>query len=100
MHFDLIVVTISLKMCVKDRRDRSGRLLEKRILLLCIEAFFATGLLTFWSTLTNWQIIFKPLDGFFLKKRRILPMKRRFRRGLSLNVIDILKGSEIRATIR
>ena len=60
----------------------------------------ASGLLTFWSTLTNWQIIFKPLDGIFLKKRRILPMKRRFRTGLSLNIIDILKGSEIRATIR
>ena len=31
MQFDLIVVTISIKMCVKDRRDRSGRLLERRI---------------------------------------------------------------------
>ena len=29
----------------------------------------ASGLLTFWSTLTNWQIIFKPLDGIFLKKK-------------------------------
>ena len=28
----------------------------------------ASGLLTFWSTLTNWQIIFKPLDGIFWKK--------------------------------
>ena len=28
----------------------------------------ASGLLTFWSTLTNWQIIFKPLDGFFFEK--------------------------------
>ena len=27
-------------------------------------------------------------------------MKRRFRRSLSLNIIDILKGSKIRATIR
>ena len=27
----------------------------------------ASGLLTFWFTLTNWQIILKPLDGFFEK---------------------------------
>ena len=27
-------------------------------------------------------------------------MKRRFRRSLSLNIIDILRGSKIRATIR
>ena len=60
----------------------------------------ASGLLTFWSTLTNWQIIFKPPDGIFLKKMRILPMKRHFRRSLSFNVIDIFKGSKIRATIR
>ena len=39
----------------------------------------ASGLLTFRSTLTNWQII---------------------RRSLSLNIIDILKGRKIRATIR
>ena len=51
----------------------------------------ASGLLTFWSTLTNWQIIFKPLDVFFfLKKLRFLPMQRRFRRSLSLNIVGIL----------
>ena len=60
----------------------------------------ASGLFTFWSTLTNRQIIFKPLDGVFLKKMRILPMKRRFRRSLSFNIIDILKSSKIRAAIR
>ena len=60
----------------------------------------ASGLFTFWSTLTNRQIIFKPLHGVFLKKMRILPMKRRFRRSLSFNIIDILKSSKIRATIR
>ena len=51
----------------------------------------ASCLLAFWPTLTNWQIIFKPLDVFFfLKKLRFLPMKRRFRRSLSLNIVDIL----------
>ena len=30
----------------------------------------ASGLLTFRSTLTNWQIIFKPLDGIFWKKKK------------------------------
>ena len=37
---------------------------------------------------------------FLKKKMRILPMKRRFRRSLSLNIIDILKGGKKRATIR
>ena len=32
----------------------------------------ASGLLTFWPTLTNWQIIFKPLDVFFFEKIEIL----------------------------
>ena len=52
----------------------------------------ASGLLAFWPTLTNWQIIFKPLDVFFFFffKLRFLPMKRRFRRSLSLNIVDIL----------
>ena len=53
----------------------------------------ASGLLTFWSTLTNWQIIFKPLDVFFFffKTIEILAyMKRRFIRRLSLNIVDIL----------
>ena len=53
----------------------------------------ASGLLTFWSTLTNWQIIFKPLDVFFFffEKIEILAyMKRRFIRRLSLNIVDIL----------
>ena len=36
----------------------------------------------------------------FLKKMRILPMERRFRRSLSFNIIHILKGGKIRATIR
>ena len=51
----------------------------------------ASGLLTFWSTFTKWQIIFKPLDGF-LEEIEILAdeIKRRFRRRLSLNIIDIL----------
>ena len=62
-----------------------------------------SGLLTFWSTLTNWQIIFKPLDVFFFffETIEILAyMKRRFIRRLSLNIVDILKGSKLRATIR
>ena len=51
----------------------------------------ASGLLTFWSTLTNWQIILKPLDGIFLKKKLIfLLIKRRFSRRLSLDIIDVL----------
>ena len=32
----------------------------------------ASGLITFWSTLTNWQKNFKPLDGFFEKKNENL----------------------------
>ena len=57
--FDLTVVTISLKMYVKDRRDRSSR---KKDLIIMYRSALASGLLTFRSTLTNWQIIFKPLD--------------------------------------
>ena len=60
MQFELIVVTISLKMCVKDLR-----LLERKDLTIMYRSALASGLLTFWSTLTNWQIIFKPLDVFF-----------------------------------
>ena len=38
MQFHLIVVSIFLKTCVKDHGDSSSRLLEKRVLLVCIEA--------------------------------------------------------------
>ena len=94
MHFDLIVVTISLKMCVKDRRDRSRSIARKEDFIIMYRSALASGLLTSWSTFTKWQIIFKPLNGFFWKKLRFLPMKRHFKRNLSLNVIDMLKGSK------
>ena len=38
MQFHLIVVSIFLKTCVKDHGDSSSRLLERRVLLVCIEA--------------------------------------------------------------
>ena len=38
MQFHLIVVWIFLETCVKDRGDRSSRLLERWIWLVCIEA--------------------------------------------------------------
>ena len=38
MQFHLIVVSIFLKTCVKDHLDSSNRLLEKRVLVVCIEA--------------------------------------------------------------
>ena len=66
MQFDLIVVTISLKMGVKDRRDRSSRLLERKDLIIMYRsALLASGLLIFRSTLTNWPIIFKLLRVIF-----------------------------------
>ena len=34
---------------------------------MCIEALLLAVFSTFWSTLTNEQIIFKPLDRFFKK---------------------------------
>ena len=59
----------------------------------------ASGLLTFRFTL-KLANNFKIGRWNFLKKLSFLPMKRRFRRRLSLSIIDILKGSKIRATIR
>ena len=38
MQFQLIVVSIFLKTCVKYHLDSSNRLLERRVLLVCIEA--------------------------------------------------------------
>ena len=38
MQFHLVVVSIFLKTCVKDHVDSSSRLLERRVLLVCIEA--------------------------------------------------------------
>ena len=38
MQFHRIVVSIFLKTCVKDHGDSSSRLLERRVLLACIEA--------------------------------------------------------------
>ena len=38
MQFHLIVVSIFLKTCVKDHGDSFSRLLERRVLLVCIEA--------------------------------------------------------------
>ena len=37
-QFHLIVVSIFLKTCVKDHGDSSSGLLERRVLLVCIEA--------------------------------------------------------------
>ena len=38
MQFHPIVVSVSLKTCVKNRGDSSSRLLERRVCLVCIEA--------------------------------------------------------------
>ena len=38
MQFHLILVSIFLKTCVKDHGDSSSRLLERRVLLVCIKA--------------------------------------------------------------
>ena len=38
MQFHLIVVSIFLKTCVEDHGDSSSRLLERRVLLVCMEA--------------------------------------------------------------
>ena len=68
MQFHLIVVSIFLKTCVKDRGDSSSRLLErKKDLFSLYRGAFVSGFLTFWSTLTNYRIIYKPLDRFFKK---------------------------------
>ena len=40
IQFQLIVVSIFLKTCVKDHADNSSRLLERRIWLVCINALF------------------------------------------------------------
>ena len=53
MQFHLIVVSIFLKMCVKDDGDSSGQLLQRRIWLVCIMALLLAVLQTFRSTLTN-----------------------------------------------
>ena len=38
LQFHLIVASVFLKTCVKDHGDGSGRLLERTISLVCIEA--------------------------------------------------------------
>ena len=48
IHFQLIVVSIFLKTCVKDHGDSSNLFLEKRIWLVCIKA-----LLLAWKTLSS-----------------------------------------------
>ena len=52
MQFDLIVVIISLKMCIKDRRDPVVEVLSidrKKDLIITYRSALASGLLTFWS---------------------------------------------------
>ena len=94
MQFHLRVVSILLKTCVKDHVDGSSRLLERRVWLLCIEALWFVVLWTFWSSLSNWPIIFKPLDWFF-NKIKILEINLPFiwpfgGEGVSFKIIDIL----------
>ena len=45
MQFHRIVVPIFVKTCVKDHGDSSRRLLERRILIVRIEAFLLITLL-------------------------------------------------------
>ena len=45
MQFQLIVVSIFLKMCVKDHGDSFGRLLERSICIVCIKALILLAVL-------------------------------------------------------
>ena len=75
--FHFTAVFIFLKTCVKDHGDSSSRLHKKNTLV-------------YFNKLAN---NFKPLDRFFWKIK-ILEIERRFRRSLSLEIIDILQGSK------
>ena len=74
--FHFTVVLIFLKTCVKDHGDSSSRLQKKK------------NTLVYFNKLAN---NFKPLDRLKIK---ILEIERRFRRPLSLKIIDILQGSK------
>ena len=45
MQFQLIVVSIFLKTCVKDHGDSFGRLLERSICIVCIKALILLAVL-------------------------------------------------------
>ena len=45
MQFQLIVVSIFLKTCVKDHGDSFGRLLERSIFIVCIKALILLAVL-------------------------------------------------------
>ena len=58
MQFHLIVVSIFLKTCVKDRGDISSRLLERRIWLVCFEAHSQKGIGKQWKNSSNFKAFF------------------------------------------
>ena len=70
------------------------KIVSWRSWLVCIEALLSAFFLIFWSSLTNWYIIFKPLD-IFSYKFKILEINLPFIWSSSFKVIDILWGSKI-----
>ena len=56
MQFHLTVVSIVLKTCVKDQRDSSSRLLERRVLISMYRSALVSGfvnIMVFFNKLAN-----------------------------------------------
>ena len=75
MQFNLIVVLISLKTCVKDRGDSSAPIARKRDFISTYQGALASGfanILVYFTKLAN---NFKPNDRFFERIQILLVIR-------------------------